>query len=170
MQSITPKELSSALRENKGVLVDVRESFEFKASSVPGARNIPLGEIAEAAARLAGFSAVYVMCRSGSRSTQAYALLAERGVAAVDVEGGFMAWQEARLPVRASRGGSPMPIIRQVMLVAGVLVIAGTAAGILGHPYFFAVPAVVGIGLSFSGLTGHCLMATMLGWMPWNRV
>ncbi len=34
---------------------------------------------------------------------------------------------------------------------------------------FYAVPAFVGAGLTFAGITGWCGMAKLLALMPWNR-
>jgi hypothetical protein len=45
----------------------------------------------------------------------------------------------------------------------------GTLLGLFAHPGFFAIPAVVGAGLSFAGITGFCGMARLLAHAPWNR-
>ena len=39
----------------------------------------------------------------------------------------------------------------------------------LVSPWFLAVPAFVGGGLTFAGATGTCGMALVLLKMPWNR-
>jgi hypothetical protein len=36
-------------------------------------------------------------------------------------------------------------------------------------PWFLILPAFLGAGLTFAGLTGTCGMASALGMMPWNR-
>ena len=58
---------------------------------------------------------------------------------------------------------------RQVMIVAGSMVLAGVLLGISVSPLWFYLSAFVGLGLVFSGVTGFCLMAYMLKRMPWNR-
>jgi hypothetical protein len=55
--------------------------------------------------------------------------------------------------------------MRQVQIVAGLLVVAG----FFFKPLWFLVP-VVGIGQTIAGLTGFCGMARLLQKMPWNRV
>jgi hypothetical protein len=58
---------------------------------------------------------------------------------------------------------------RQVQIGAGGLVFAGTMLGLLASPVFFAIPAFVGAGLVFAGVTGFCGMAKLLVHAPWNR-
>jgi hypothetical protein len=38
------------------------------------------------------------------------------------------------------------------------------------HPNFAALPAFVGAGLMFAGITDTCGMAMVLAKMPWNQV
>ncbi|MFC8760374.1 MULTISPECIES: rhodanese-like domain-containing protein [Streptomyces] len=47
-----------------------------------------------------------MICRSGNRSQQAAHLLAESGVAAVDVTGGMCAWADPGLPVKDAHGAA----------------------------------------------------------------
>ena len=39
----------------------------------------------------------------------------------------------------------------------------------LAHPAFVALPAFVGLGLVFGGLTDTCAVGLLLVRMPWNR-
>ena len=86
----------------------------------------------------------------------------------VNVEGGVLAWEQAGLPV--VRGKKAMSLERQVRIAAGSLVVLGSALGFFVHPYFMAVPAFVGAGLVFAGVTDTCGMGMMLARMPWNQV
>ena len=61
------------------------------------------------------------------------------------------------------------PIERQVRLAAGVMALVGVALGVLVHPAAFGLVALVGVGLTFAGLTDYCGMALLLGRCPWNR-
>lgn len=92
MKEITVDDLESLLAT--GVqLVDVREPDEYESGHVPGAISVPLGEVAERVDEcvVAG-QVTYMICRSGGRSANACALLADRGYEAVNVAGGTMAW------------------------------------------------------------------------------
>lgn len=78
------------------VLVDVREPGEREVVTIPGAVAVPLAQVrhgeGEALAQVAGGIPALVYCKSGARSAEAVGLLRERGVDAVDVTGGVLAW------------------------------------------------------------------------------
>lgn len=94
--------LAAAARDG-AVVVDVREPREYVEGHVPCARLVPLGSIARHAHDLRRETrdggAVFVVCRTGSRSADAARLLERSGVHAVSVAGGTEAWQAAGLPV-----------------------------------------------------------------------
>lgn len=74
------------------MLLDVREPEEFEAWSIPGARNIPLGQLATRRNELPASGELVVVCASGARSSQAVAALRAQGVHAVNLAGGMQAW------------------------------------------------------------------------------
>ena len=77
------------------VLIDVRESWEFAARHLEGARNIPLGQLERRIAELAPDDAPIFICRSGGRSLAACALARRAGIIAPGhLEGGLLAWAE----------------------------------------------------------------------------
>lgn len=82
------------------LLVDVREPDEFAGGHVPGARNIPLGDIRDRTPELTDAPVVYVICQSGRRSAYACEVLASSGIHPVNVTGGTTAWIAADLPVQ----------------------------------------------------------------------
>lgn len=168
MENINPKKLDELLHDNDHdeILVDVREPSEYKDAAIPGAENIPVGEIADAADRLKRYGTVYVNCGSGVRSARACQILEAQGVHVVNLEGGLSAWQHSGLAVRGK--GNRLPIIRQVMLSAGTLVVLGIVLAVYVDPYWIGLSALIGLGLMFSGATGYCLMAYVLERMPWN--
>jgi rhodanese-related sulfurtransferase len=86
----------------------------------------------------------------------------------VNVEGGTQAWQKAGLPI--IRGQKTMSLERQVRIAAGMLVLTGATLSWLVHPAFIGLPAFVGAGLIFAGVTDSCAMGMMLAKMPWNQV
>lgn len=76
-----------------GVLIDVRTPAEFADGHVPGAVNIPLDVLDASLDDLRDHDgAIYVICRSGSRSRAATDRLERAGIAAVNVRGGTQAW------------------------------------------------------------------------------
>lgn len=96
MNEITVSQLAAL---HDPVVVDVREPFEFAAGHVPGARNIPLGELTARHAEVSKANPVYVICQSGGRSVQGTQYLDAVGHHAINVAGGTAAWQTARFPV-----------------------------------------------------------------------
>lgn len=88
------------------VLLDVRETPEWKAGHAPDAVHLPLTRLLAGAALPAQVQGrpVVAICRSGHRSQQAAKVLASRGIDAVDVIGGMNAWAEAGLPVMGEHG------------------------------------------------------------------
>jgi hypothetical protein len=49
------------------------------------------------------------------------------------------------------------------------MVLAGVALGTLVNPWFLALAAFFGAGLTFAGATGTCGLALVLMRLPWNR-
>jgi rhodanese-related sulfurtransferase len=90
--------------QQEGVLLlDVRESFELAEARVPGAINIPLGELAVRQAELDRDRPVAVICRSGNRSAMAVQHLRQLGVDATNVAGGLIGWHGAGLPLETGQ-------------------------------------------------------------------
>ncbi len=164
------KEVVQAERGNSAVdFINVCTPAEYKEKHIEGVRSVPLDEIAAHVNEFKGKQTLYVHCRSGKRAAQAIETLHSLGVTAelVNVEGGIMAWIEAGLPTNSLT--SRMPIIRQVLLVAGLIILTSFALAFFIHPAFVFLSAVVGAGLVFAGATGWCGMAFVLAKMPWNK-
>jgi rhodanese-related sulfurtransferase len=95
------------------VVVDVRTEGEFtgKTGHVPGAVNLPLGDIrtrlnavADEIGELKNHP-VFLMCRTENRSTSAAKALRRAGFANVAVvKGGITGWNRAGLPVEGQGG------------------------------------------------------------------
>jgi hypothetical protein len=67
------------------------------------------------------------------------------------------------------RGKKSVPLNCQVQMITGSLVVIGSALAAWGHPYWAALPGVMGAGLIFSGITDTCAMGSFLAKMPWNQ-
>ncbi len=75
------------------LLIDVRESYEFEARHIDGAKLIPLGSLASHLAEVPRDKPVVLVCRSGSRSAHATAFLRQQGYTNVEnMTGGMNAW------------------------------------------------------------------------------
>jgi glyoxylase-like metal-dependent hydrolase (beta-lactamase superfamily II)/rhodanese-related sulfurtransferase len=160
-----------ALRE-EGVapplLLDVRTPLEFESERIEGSLNVPLDQLDTRLHQIPDRSDVVVVCRTGVRATIAAETLARAGRRARVLDGGVHGWRRARLPLR--QGRKRLAVDRQVQLIAGTMVLAGVALGVLVSPWFLGLAAFFGAGLTFAGATGTCGLALLLMKMPWNRV
>ncbi len=93
---ITVKELSERLKRNdRFVLLDVREPNEFEIARIPGSKLIPLGEVAARANELDTADDIVVHCKSGVRSAKAIKVLQQLGFKKLrNVKGGILAWSD----------------------------------------------------------------------------
>ena len=170
MNPVSPKIAKERIdtEADKVCLVDVRSHDEFKSGHVPGATCMPLDQLEKNLALIPKDKLVILHCQAGKRSAQALKLLQARGFQnVVEMEGGFAAWSAAGLPVNRLR--STIPVIRQVLLTAGLLVFTGSALAFLVNPNFLFLPLIMGAGLTFAGATGWCGLAYLLEKMPWNQ-
>lgn len=78
---------------------DVRQPDEYDEAHVPGVRLVPLDQVPDRVDEFPTDREVYLICKSGGRSAKATEFLRARGVDAVNVTGGTMAWIEAGKPV-----------------------------------------------------------------------
>ena len=170
---ISVQELAKKFDEGGVPLIDVRTPTEFRAVHAQHAGNYPLDRL-DPAAIMQEHSEVkdaplYVICQAGSRSAMACEKFVQAGFSnVVNVEGGTKAWDAAKLPV--VRGKKSISLERQVRITAGSIALIGSVAAIAtGNAYFAGIPAFIGAGLAFAGITDTCGMGMMLAKMPWNR-
>jgi len=172
--SISPTQASSMLESNRSVrLIDVRTPAEFGSLHASGARNIPLDIIQSASLQgdhaLSKNEPICLLCEKGGRATLAAGHLLAAGFDEVHViEGGTRSWVAAGLPVEKGKRRS-IRIERQVRIGAGSLVLIGVILGVFVNTVFLALPAFVGAGLIFAGISDWCGMGLLLARAPWNR-
>jgi rhodanese-related sulfurtransferase len=168
---LSPADLTRLLRERPETrLLDVRTPGEFEAEHIAGAYNVPLDTLGEHGPeiRAAVAEPVVLVCRSGQRARKAEEALKAAGMTNLHVlDGGMTAWAGAGGPVR--RGAPRMSLERQVRIAAGALAATGGFLALFVHPLFAALPAFVGSGLVFAGVTDTCMMGMLLARLPHNR-
>lgn len=99
-RDISPSQLAAAPAPMR--IVDVREPHEFTGDlgHIRGAELVPLASVEQASATWHKDADIVLVCRSGGRSGRAAASLASLGFRRVmNMVGGMLAWNEARLPV-----------------------------------------------------------------------
>ncbi|HET7464680.1 MAG TPA: rhodanese-like domain-containing protein [Longimicrobium sp.] len=168
---VTPGELEALLRERPEVRVlDVRTPGEYEAVHIAGAYNVPLDTLGEHAADIQAHvdEPVVLVCQSGARARRAEEALKAAGLPQLHVlDGGVNGWVSAGRPVR--RGATRISLERQVRIAAGALAAAGGFLALLVSPLFAILPAFVGSGLVFAGVTDTCAMGMLLAKLPYNR-
>jgi glyoxylase-like metal-dependent hydrolase (beta-lactamase superfamily II)/rhodanese-related sulfurtransferase len=103
VQQITVQELSDRQRGNGLQVLDVRREGEWQAGHIEGAEWFPLDNFKISAPELDSSAQVAVHCQGGYRSMIACSLLQRAGLEnVVNVTGGFDAWHQAGLPVKAA--------------------------------------------------------------------
>jgi len=172
MNTVTLDQIRRLLEADKPLnIIDVRTPAEFSNLHARGARLLPLSGLTAAAACAQGANgeAIYLICQSGSRAAKAWQQLDAAGVPSLYcIEGGTAAWEKAGLPVERGRA-KMISLERQVRIAAGSLVLIGAILAWSIHPLFLILPAFVGAGLIFAGITDFCGMGLFLARLPWNR-
>ena len=93
---ITVEDLKARFdRNDRFVLLDVREPFEWEIAKIPGAILIPLGDLPARLGELNASDDIVVQCKSGGRSSNAVQFLQENGFSKVcNLAGGIHAWSD----------------------------------------------------------------------------
>ncbi len=168
--TIDPKTLASLRQQEAVTLVDVREPLEFVGEHIADAYSVPLSRFSPSQLPQTPDKTLVLYCQSGNRSGNALQQLQAAGVEGViHLQGGISAWKQAGLPTVKSKN-APISIMRQVQIIAGSLVLTGTLLGIFVAPGFLFLSGFVGAGLLFAGVSGTCMMANILGKLPYNQI
>lgn len=97
-------EAAELINSNQAQILDVRTEHEWNAGHIPGARHVPLVELAAAAEELGKDAPFLVICRGGNRSAFAAEGLRSAGFQARAVAGGMVAWEEAGKALEPENG------------------------------------------------------------------
>jgi rhodanese-related sulfurtransferase len=92
--TITAHELKQRLdKDDRPVLLDVREPYEFSLAKIEGAILIPLGTLPQSLDKLDRNSEIVAYCHHGMRSADAVGFLLQQGYTNVkNLVGGIDAW------------------------------------------------------------------------------
>jgi rhodanese-related sulfurtransferase/biotin operon repressor len=101
LEPVSRAELKARIKKGLVTVLDVRPSEEFELGHVPGAQNVPLGQLKRWLARLDRKTELIAYCRGPYcvLSFEAVARLRARGFMARRLEDGFPEWRAAGLPV-----------------------------------------------------------------------
>ncbi len=168
LNRISAADLADQLGGREVTVIDVREPMEYAAGHIANSLNIPLARLTKADLPR---GPLVLVCQSGNRSAKGLAELQQLGHSqpVADLLGGMTSWQQGGLPVRTFKN-APLPLMRQVQITAGSLVLIGVVLSQVVAPGWIWLSGFVGAGLVFAGVSGFCGMARLLGAMPWNRI
>jgi rhodanese-related sulfurtransferase len=95
-----------AARQRAGAvqLIDVRETYEWDAGRIAGARHVELADVPAQAATIDRETPVVFYCRVGGRSAMAATAFRQAGYDAYSMDGGIAAWAERGLPLEPDDG------------------------------------------------------------------
>lgn len=103
MNTITIKELEQIPIGNR-VIIDIRSEEDYRKGTITGAIHIPSEDIMESAdgvQRILSYDCSddrrFILCHTGDRSGDMVEYLAEQGVAAVNIEGGYRSYVRLQL-------------------------------------------------------------------------
>lgn len=172
IKNVSVQELCEQLDSDpQTVLIDLRPAREFEQGHIAQACNIPLGtitlqQIMAEWSREAEAKPIYFICQSGGRSQQLLDELDDVGFHwAQSVAGGMVAWHALGLPLETkvpARVGTEK-FGRAILIVAGLLVMAGCVLGMLVNKGFFAIPVLVAVNMLFRGVTGLSGLGSVFG-------
>jgi rhodanese-related sulfurtransferase len=104
---IPPETLATMSAETAPVIIDVRGKADYARGHLPGAVHIPLAELPRKLKRLPTDRPIITYCNmhhpGQSRGERAAALLAEQGLHASALAGGFAAWEASQRPIETSK-------------------------------------------------------------------
>ena len=176
VETISPQQLHEVKSRGRyAPVLDVRSVAEYRAGHIPGAQLIPVETLSADALEqafkrptLGREETLYITCHAGPRALKAAERLQQAGYRNVTLlDGGTRRWQQLGLPL--ARYGTTLSLERQVQIAAGSLLALKVFLGFSVHELFFALAALIGIGLIVAGATRWCGMTRLIARLPWNR-
>jgi rhodanese-related sulfurtransferase len=101
-KDVSAAEFARLIGRDNVLLLDVRETDEFRGEHIKGAKHMALGTLAAKLGELESHKTdqVLLYCRSGNRSSTAASMLVKAGFSNVGhLAGGIMAWKAESYPV-----------------------------------------------------------------------
>ena len=94
---VTAQDLKASLAHNAVTLIDVRNQSEWDAGSIPWARHMQLGTLADRIADIPRDKPIILYCAAGGRSSIGASVLKSHGLEnVINLVGGYGAWVKNR--------------------------------------------------------------------------
>jgi len=165
-KTITPKEFLE-LKDKNPRLIDIRSESEHLREKISEAECMPIEKISD---EQFGKDDILVFhCQSGNRTQQLQKIISKIHCKEIYIlEGGISAWKKSSYPTELDNK-APLPLMRQVQIIVGFMVVLGVILSYTVSPYFNLLSAFFGAGLLFAGLSGYCGLARILMLLPYNK-
>lgn len=158
------------------IILDVRTPEEYKEEHITWSIDIPLAFIEtreDRVAKLLKGKEVLIMCRSGRRAELAKQILAPHSeIEKLKVYKWWILEYKKEFPEQIEAGliaRAKIPIMRQVQIAAGGLILLFSILGFMIHSHFFYWALFIGTGLLYAGVSGNCTLASLLWKLPYNK-
>jgi rhodanese-related sulfurtransferase len=157
------------------LIIDVREPHEFKEFHIKDSVHAPLSnpntQNLENLIKNSKQDKIILMCLSGRRAQMTKDSLKNNfGKEIIVYQGGIRQWEKENDVVRENEEKKvEVPDLnRQVQMFVGFILLMITAFSLI-NPLVSLASAFIGLGLIYSGISGSCMMASLLNKMPWNQ-
>lgn len=167
---ITPSDYKKLSETKDLLLCDVREPDEHNRERISEAMNVPLSSFHYGDLEKVANGRILVFhCQSGNRTKMNANKFANITSDTVYIlSGGISEWKKSGFNTIQDEK-APLPIMRQVQMIAGSLIVLGIILAYTVNPAFMLLSGFVGAGLFFAGATGFCGMANILMLLPYNK-
>lgn len=169
MKPISAEELKKLCETRQAVIVDIREPSEYEREHIENSNCMPMSQFnLENLKSLGKDRPIVFHCQSGGRTLGLEEHVKDLETEVYILEGGLNSWKRCGGKTIINKK-APLPIMRQVQIFAGALVVLGVILSYIFSYFFSLISLFVGAGLMFSGITGTCGMATLLMKLPYNK-
>ena len=117
IKSVSPDQIAGEVASGEALVIDVRKPEEWRESHIPGAINIPHGvpgtnpDTPFFDPRIRPDRPLCINCATGKRSALVTAILNDMGYEkAINLVGGFEAWEAAGYPVESGEKAEPVSV------------------------------------------------------------
>ena len=153
------------------MILDVRDVDEIKQEGrVKHDLNIPLSGLEtnlEVLLKITKHETLELLCRSGSRAAIAKEKIenaSKEPISVKVIEGGLKGVNSGN--IIKGNAKTKISIMRQVMIIAGLMIATFSVIGTFINPLFHWAPTIIGTALFLADLSGICPMAIVLGKTP----
>lgn len=167
---ITSEELKQIYGANNILICDIREPDEYNREHIVGAKNYPLSTLQiDKLNDIAKDKKIIFHCQSGNRTKMNENIFKSINCDEIMILcDGINDWKKQGCAI-AKNNKAPLPLMRQVQIIAGSLIILGVLLSYAVSKDFILLSGFVGLGLLIAGITGFCGMASILMLLPYNK-